>query len=74
MPVVLRVGGYRFFFYANQGTPREARHVHVECGDVEAKFWLRPAVHVAYNDGLRPKALREALELVEVNRERFERA
>ena len=41
MPTVLRSGPYRFFFYA--GDRDEPPHVHVECDDGEAKFWLDPA-------------------------------
>jgi hypothetical protein len=74
VPVVLRVAGFRLFFYANEGQPREPVHVHVERGDGEAKFWISPDVRVAYNDGMDAKALREALELVEANRERIEQA
>ena len=74
MPVVLRVAGFRLFFYANEGQPREPVHVHVERGESEAKFWIDPDVRVAYNDGMDAKALREALELVETNRERIEQA
>ncbi len=74
MPVVFRARGYLFFFYSNEGSPREAPHIHVEAGGREAKFWLRPEVRLAYNDGLDGKALGELLRLVEVNRERFERA
>jgi Domain of unknown function (DUF4160) len=40
MPTVLRVGPYRFFFYA--GDKDEPRHVHVERDDNIAKFWLEP--------------------------------
>jgi Domain of unknown function (DUF4160) len=74
MPVVLRIRGYRLFFYSNEGNPREPPHVHAEAGDREAKFWLRPEVRVAYNDGFNSKTLRELLRLVEVNRERIETA
>jgi hypothetical protein len=74
MPTVFRDRGFRFFFYSNEGNPREPPHIHVEAGDGEAKFWLRPAVRVAYNDGLDSRTLRELLRVVEVNRERIERA
>ena len=74
MPVVFRSGGFRFFFYSNEGRPREPMHVHVERGDSEAKFWLRPDVSVVYNDGFDARALRELLRLVEGNRERIEKA
>jgi Domain of unknown function (DUF4160) len=40
MPTVLRVGLYRFFFYA--GDRDEPPHVHVERDDRIAKFWPEP--------------------------------
>ncbi|MGH8626849.1 MAG: DUF4160 domain-containing protein [Gammaproteobacteria bacterium] len=40
MPTILRVGPYRFFFYA--GDRDEPPHVHVERNDKIAKFWLDP--------------------------------
>jgi hypothetical protein len=40
MPTILRRGPYRFFFYASDRD--EPLHIHVECGDQVAKFWLRP--------------------------------
>lgn len=40
MPSVLRVRGYRFFFYSKEET--EMMHIHVEKGDNVAKSWLNP--------------------------------
>ena len=40
MPTVLRVGPYRFFFYASDRD--EPPHIHVERDDNVAKFWLDP--------------------------------
>ena len=40
MPTLLREGPYRFFFYSDEGDPREPPHVHVTAGDRLAKFWL----------------------------------
>lgn len=40
MPTVLRISGYRFFFYSLEGS--EPPHIHVEHGDDVAKFWLEP--------------------------------
>ncbi len=40
MPTVLRIRGFRFFFYSKEGT--ELAHIHVEKGDNVAKFWLDP--------------------------------
>jgi hypothetical protein len=47
MPVVFRYKGLRFFFYSNEGRPRELAHVHVRSGGSEAKLWLEPQVRVA---------------------------
>ncbi len=50
MPTILRIGGYRFFFFSNEG--QEPAHIHVESGGNYAKFWLDPVVlsiSVGYN-------------------------
>jgi hypothetical protein len=74
MPVVFRERGFRFFFYSNEGSPREPLHIHVERNDVEAKFWLKPTVKVAYNDGYDARTVRELQSLVEANSSRIARA
>lgn len=74
MPTVFRERGFRFFFYSNEGSPREPAHIHVEKGDLEAKFWLRPEVRVSYNGGYDANTLRQLLWLVIGNRDRIERA
>jgi hypothetical protein len=40
MPSILRIQGYRFFFFSLEGT--EPAHIHVEHGNKVAKFWLNP--------------------------------
>ena len=40
MPVVLRVKGYRFWFY--EADLDEPPHIHVGKGDQGAKYWLTP--------------------------------
>jgi hypothetical protein len=60
VPVIFRSGGFRFFFYANEGTPREPPHIHVRQGNREAK--------------LCPRELRELRQLVEAHREQIETA
>jgi hypothetical protein len=42
-------------------------HVHVSCGDGEAKFWLEPTVSLAQNYGLSDRQVRDAQVLVEAN-------
>ena len=59
IPVVFRYKGSLFFFYSNEGQPREPAHVHDRGDGGEAKFWLRPAVRVAGSDELDARTLRE---------------
>ena len=40
MPTVLKIGPYRFFFYA--GDCDEPKHIHIERDDKIVKFWLDP--------------------------------
>jgi hypothetical protein len=74
MPVVFRYKGFRFFFYSNEGSPREPLHVHVLGEGGEAKFWLQPEVRVAFSDGLSAKTLRELSAVVAQNAALIERA
>lgn len=74
MPVVFRAQGFKFFFYSNEGHPREPVHIHVEKGAAEAKFWIIPQIAVAYNDGFDARTLRLVLAMVETNQERIRRA
>ena len=61
MPTVLRVGGFRFHFYSDEGT--EPPHIHVRCTEGECKFWLDP-VGLARNRGVPPHVVREMERLV----------
>ena len=61
MPTVLRLEGYRFFFYSLEGT--EPPHVHVEHGDNVAKYWLDP-VSLAQSRGFRSHELNRVRALV----------
>jgi len=54
MPVVLRDGGLRYFFFSNEGSPREPAHVHVRGGGKDAKVWLEPDVAIAESFGFNP--------------------
>jgi hypothetical protein len=74
MPTIFRHRGFRFFFYSNEGSPREPLQVHVLGEGGEAKFWLRPEVRVAVSDGLSAKALRELSAVVAQNEALIERA
>ena len=53
-PTIFRQDGYQFFFFSRE----EARmHVHVYCGNGEAKYWLEPQTELAANYGLNQKEL-----------------
>ncbi len=61
-PTVLRHGAFRLYFFSRE----EARmHVHVQCPDGEAKFWLEPRIALAQNLGLPVQQVRRAQSLVE---------
>ena len=72
MPVVFRYNGVRFFFYSNEGSPREPVHIHAQQGDAEAKFWLRPEVIVADSHGFDRRTLAELATVVLAHRELIE--
>lgn len=74
VPTIFNHRDFRFFFYSNEGSPREPVHVHVEKDGDEAKFWLRPDISVAYNDRYSARTLRELIGIVFENRSRIERA
>ena len=69
MPTVLRVDGYRFFFWSREN--REPPHIHVERAESFAKFWLSP-VTLADARGFRSNELGELRRLVEQHRAFFE--
>ena len=66
MPTVLRVKGYRIFFFSLES--REPLHVHVEQGDRVAKVWVeRPTI--SCSRGFRSSELSEILEIVDIHRD-----
>jgi hypothetical protein len=73
MPVVFRYKSYRFFFYSNEGEPREPLHVHIRSSEGDAKFWLKPMVQLAGSDGYDPRILRELSRVVTANADLIER-
>jgi hypothetical protein len=68
MPTVLRVGRYRFFFYA--GDREEPPHVHVERDVHTAKFWL-DVVRLQDSRGFGRTEIRRIQKLVEDHREQL---
>jgi hypothetical protein len=74
MPVVFRDSGLRYYFFSNEGTPREPRHVHVKGRGCDAKIWLEPEISIADSYGFNARELSAILRVVVNNRERILRA
>jgi hypothetical protein len=67
-PTVFRERGYRFFFFSRE----ESRmHVHVYCGDGEAKYWLDPEIELAENYHLSRLQLKQIEQLIEEHYDEF---
>lgn len=70
-PTIFREDGFRFYFFSRE----ESRmHVHVQCADGEAKFWLEPSVQLAQNQGLKAHQVRAVQLLVEEHADEIRRA
>ena len=61
-PTIFREKGYRFFFFSREET---RMHVHVYCGDGEAKLWLEPEIELARNYRLSRLQLKQIEEIIE---------
>jgi hypothetical protein len=67
MLVVLRVNGYKFYFY-EADIANEPPHVHVSKQGNEAKFWLHP-VKVSREGKFSKSDLRDIERIIDDNRE-----
>jgi hypothetical protein len=74
MPVVFRQAGLSYFFFSNEGQPREPRHVHVRGGGRDAKVWLEPDISLADSYGFNSSELSTILRVIAANRDRLLRA
>ena len=64
MPTILRIGGYRFFFFSLE--EHEPPYIHVDHAGNYAKFWLDP-ISLARVRGFCGHELTEIRNLVEEN-------
>jgi hypothetical protein len=67
MPTILRLFGWRFHFYSNEGT--EPPHIHVATSDGECKYWLSP-VRLARSENVKPSDMRK-IEITLIENENF---
>jgi hypothetical protein len=66
MSTVLRIGKFRFFFYA--GDKDEPPHIHIEHDNNTAKFWLDP-VRYCKSYGFNRNEINKISKLVRNNQE-----
>jgi len=62
MPTVLKIKGYRFFFFSREEL---RKHIHIQSQNGEAKFWLEPQIELAKNYKLSRKELNEIEKIIE---------
>jgi len=72
MPVVLRIKGFRFYFFSNEGA--EPKHVHFDKAEAMGKMWLEPKVEEEYLYGFTVKEQKEIKEIINDNLELLKRA
>ena len=68
MPTILKIGPFRFFFYSNERG--EPAHIHIQRGNMLAKFWLKPLA-LASSTRFSPKELHKLQQLVDEKKETF---
>lgn len=73
MPVVFRHQSRTFFFYSNEGDPREPIHIHVRGGGTIAKVWLEPLIGITESRGFNSRELSAILRLVAEHRHLIEK-
>lgn len=70
MPTVLRLHGYRFYFFSHK--PNEPPHIHVDRGEATLKVWLDPIEPAKRGGGFRAHEINVILALVAEHRTLFE--
>ncbi len=68
MPTVLRIDGFRFYFFSHE--PNEPPHIHVDKAGATLKAWLDP-VAFARSRGFRPHEIDEIMVMVAEHRVRL---
>jgi hypothetical protein len=70
MPTVMKLKGYRFFFFSNDAA--EPAHIHVDSDNNYAKFWLEP-VQLASSVGYNARELSEIRKMIAENADTMRR-
>ena len=72
MPTIFRHDGFRFFFYSNEGDPREPIHIHVMGANGEAKFCITSDISLAESAGLDARTSRRLTGVIEARQMEIE--
>jgi hypothetical protein len=70
MPTVLRVEGFRFFFFSDEHLPK---HIHIEKGSSYARVEL-DSLKITDSYNLNSKELKKLLKIVQNNRSKLKRS
>lgn len=71
MPTVLRIGGFRFYFFSHE--PNEPPHVHIDRGEATMKVWL-DTMEIAKSRGFRAHEMTGIIALVAEHQVRLKEA
>jgi hypothetical protein len=70
-PSVFRERGFRFFFFSRE---EQRTHIHVQCAQGEAKFWIEPSIGLAMSKGLSPADLRMVEQIIKEHQDEIRTA
>ena len=70
MPTILKLNGYRFFFFSNEHTPK---HIHIQKQEKYAKIDLNN-LKIINNFKFNSKEIKEILNITKENQEKFLKA
>ncbi len=68
------LNGVKYFFFSNEGDPREPVHIHVRKDTNLAKFWLNPVVQLADSYGFSAKELNKIAKVIDNRKAEIEEA
>ena len=69
MPTVLRLNGFRFYFFSHE--PNEPPHIHVDKGAATIKVWL-DSMEIAKSRGFRAHEISAIVEIVRLHKTQFQ--
>ena len=68
MPTILRLYGYRFYFFSHE--PNEPPHIYIDRGDATIKIWL-DSLEIAKSRGFRAHEISGIVKMVSEHQRMF---